>query len=177
MAKVHGAGIDTVEDSDATGAADSSVAEGGDAETPIGTARDIEDVGAAEHTDGVEHVELSPRIAGQANHVHTGASDNESRTQILQVTTSLRDDWLHWGDALQDMDLHTNAKYIERRRKPIPTNNRAKLFRDCMFAFDSYSILAPGYMQVHMSARRRKIVRFVVGRCERENEHEGQEKS
>ena len=31
--------------------------------------------------------------------------------QIFQLTISLRDDWLHRGDALQDMDLQTCGIY------------------------------------------------------------------
>lgn len=189
VAKVHGAGSNTDDGSDAAGAADRSDAEDDDAGTPIRTAQDIEDaaetggttrhtdVVAAEHTDSVEHADLGPHIADQSEHVKTGfvVSENESKAQIFQVTMSLRDDWLHRGDALQDMDLQTYAEYIERRRKPIRGDDCAKVLRDRIFAFDPHHKLAPGYMQMLLPANRRKIARFNMARSERDNVNEGEE--
>ena len=40
----------------------------------------------------------------------------------------MRDDWLHRGDALQDMDLLTYAEHIERRRKPIRGDDHANSY-------------------------------------------------
>ena len=41
------------------------------------------------------------------------------KAHIFQMTVSLCDDWLHRGDALQDMDLQTYVEHIERRPKAI----------------------------------------------------------
>ena len=38
--------------------------------------------------------------------------------QVFQMTISLRDNWLHRGDALQDMDIQTYAELMERVEKP-----------------------------------------------------------
>ena len=66
--------------------------------------------GASEHATG--------DAAGEA------ASAAQRPAQIFQVTISLRDDWLHRGDALQDMDLQTYAESIERQAKPICGQDR-----------------------------------------------------
>ena len=63
------------------------------------------DVGAAELTDGAEQPALDARIADEAEHVQTAASENKGKVQMFQVSIQLRDDWLHRGDAPQDMDL------------------------------------------------------------------------
>ena len=83
------------------------------------------------------------------------------------MTITLRDDWLHRGDALQDMDLQTYVERIERRRKPIRGDDCAKVPQNRIFAFDAHYKLAPGYMQVLLPASRRKIARFNMARCER----------
>ena len=104
-----------------------------------------------------------------------GASEDVSNAQIFKVGITLRDDWLHRGDALQDMDLQTYLEYIERRRKPIRGDNCAKVLRYRIFAFDPHYNLAAGYMQLLLPANRRKIARFNMARCERENVNEGEE--
>ena len=171
---------DTDDGSDVTGAAEDSGAEDGDADAATRTAQDVEDaehanVGGAEHTDGAEQTDLDARIADEAGRVQTAVSEQEGKAQIFQVTISLRDDWLHRGDALQDMDLQTYAEYIERRRKPIRGENCAKVLRDRIFAFDPHYKLAAGYMQLLLPANRRKIARFNMARCERENVNESEE--
>ena len=73
------------------------------------------------------------------------------------------------------MDLQTYAEYIERRRKPIRGDDRAKVLRERIFAFDPHYKLAAGYMQVLLPAIRRKIARFNMARCERENVNDVEE--
>ena len=152
----------------------------GDVDAAIRTAQDIEDaehadVGAAEHTDAAEQPALDARIADEAEHVQTVASENKGKVQMFQITISLRDDWLHRGDALQDMDLQTYLEYIERRCKPIRGDDHARVLRERIFAFDPHYKLAAGYMQVLLPANRRKIARFNMARCERENVNDGEE--
>ena len=87
-------------------------------------------VGAAEHGDVAEN-----------------ASDQDkSKAQIFHVTVSLRDDWLHRGDALQDMDLQTYAEYIERAAKPIRGADMQKMVKWQIFAFDAHYKLANGFI-------------------------------
>jgi len=73
------------------------------------------------------------------------------------------------------MDLQTYAEYIERRPKPIRGDDCAKVLRDRIFAFDPHYKLAAGHMQLLLPASRRKIARFNMARCEKENVNEGEE--
>ena len=72
------------------------------------------------------------------------------------------------------MDLQTYAEYIERRPKPI-RGQLANRGRDRLFAFDGHYRLAQNYMQLLVPASRRKIARFNMTRCEKENVNEGEE--
>ena len=73
------------------------------------------------------------------------------------------------------MDLQTYAGYIERRRTPIRGDDCAKVLRDRIFAVYPHYELAAGYMQLLLPATGRKIARFNLARCERENINEGAE--
>jgi len=91
VAEVRGAGDDTDDGSDATGAAEHSDAEDGDAGAANRAAQTVEDaaetggatehtdVGAAEHTGGVEQADLGADIAGPAEQVQTVASEVKAR--------------------------------------------------------------------------------------------------
>ena len=96
-----------------------------DAEIPSATEHcDGEDIDAnAEMIGSTEHPHVD--TAGASEHTETEqetikledeATDREDDTkpppQTFQLTTSLRDDWLHRGDALQDMDLQTYAESL-----------------------------------------------------------------
>ena len=72
-----------------------------------------------------------------------GAVDSKKALpQIFQLTISLRDDWLHRGDALQDMDLQTYAEFIVRQAKPIRGADMTKILAQPPFAFDAHYKLA-----------------------------------
>ena len=51
----------------------------------------------------------------------------------------------------------------------------AKGDSDLIFAFDDHYKLAPNYMQILLPASRRKIARFNMAKCEKENVNEGEE--
>ena len=64
--------------------------------------------------DSAEHQEHATKdttpLAGAAEHGHVAESatdQDKSKAQMFHIGVSLRDDWLHRGDALQDMDLQT----------------------------------------------------------------------
>ena len=95
--------------------------------------------------------------------------------QVFQVTISLLGDWLHRGDALQDMDLQTYAKHIQRQAKPMRGTDMQKMLAQPTFACDAYYKLAPGFMQVIQSGHRLSLARFNVPNCVRENVHECEE--
>ena len=111
---------------------------------------------------------------------HGGDEDDavdqkKANVQIFQITISLRDDWLHRGNALQDMDLQTYAEFIERQAKPIRGADMQKVLARPTFAFDAHYKLAPGFMQVLRPGHRRCLARFNVPNCLRENVNEGEE--
>ena len=111
---------------------------------------------------------------------HGGDEDDavdqkKANVQIFQITISLRDDWLHRGNALQDMDLQTYAEYIQRHAKPIRGADMKMLLKRPTFAFDAHYKLAPGFMQVLKPGHRRCLARFNVPNCLRENVNEGEE--
>ena len=111
---------------------------------------------------------------------HGGDEDDavdqkKANVQIFQITISLRDDWLHRGNALQDMDLQTYAEFIERQAKPIRGADMQKVLALPTFAFDAHYKLAPGFMQVLKPGHRRCLARFNVPNCLRENVNEGEE--
>ena len=66
--------------------------------------------------------------------------------QIFQLTISLRDDWLHRGDALQDMDLRTYAEFIVRQAKLIRGADMTKILAQPTFALDAHYKLEPEFM-------------------------------
>ena len=70
----------------------------------------------------------------------------KSGVQIFPLTISVRDDWLHRGEALQDMDLQTYVEWIEREPKPIRGAERCSRARP-IFAFDAHYKLAQAFMQ------------------------------
>ena len=124
--------------------------------------------------------------ASQAQNDDTGATEDggdedhamvqkKASVQVFQITISLRDDWLHRGDALQDMDIQTYAEHIERQAKPIRGTDMQKILAQPTFAFDAHYKLAPGFMQVIKAGQRRCLARFNVPNCIRENVTEGEE--
>ena len=86
--------------------------------------------GAAEHGD-----EREPTLAPQ-----------KPKVQMFQMTISLRDDWLHRGEALQDMDLHTYVEHIQRTEKPIAGTVLSE--HSQIFAFDAHYKLASRYQDI-----------------------------
>ena len=95
------------------------------------------------------------------------ADPKKAPPQIFQLTISLRDDWLHRGDALQDMDLQTYAEFIMREAKPIRGADMKKVLARPIFAFDAHYKLASGYMQVFRPSQRRWPVSTYQTACEK----------
>ena len=87
-------------------------------------------------------------------------------------TTGLRDDWLHRGCALADMDLYQYAIVIERVR--LPRRLAYAPNAGNMFAFDAHYRLANSYCQ-QMTARPRTVPRPVGAVCPRSDSHDGED--
>ena len=130
------------------------------------------DVGATEH--GQDSI-LMPELMERSVNEDDAVDPKKAPPQIFQLTISLRDDWLHRGDALQDMDLQTYAEFIMREAKPIRGADMKKILTQPIFAFDEHYKLASGFMQVFRPSQRRCLARFNVPNCLRENVNEGEE--
>ena len=134
--------------------------------------KESDDADESEHSDkddemantGDQDIDADAEIAGSTEHaqdsnsmadpMEQGVSEDDAvdqektAPQIFQLTISLRDDWLHRGDALQDMDLQTYAEFIQREAKPIRGAEMKKILARPIFAFDAHYKLASGFMQV-----------------------------
>ena len=65
--------------------------------------------------------------------------EQQKRVQIFRATISLRDNWLHRGDALQDMDLHTYAEYVYHIEKLAAGARPDQDRGEPLFAFDAFA--------------------------------------
>ena len=145
------------------------------ADTDDGTGDDAA-AGVAHEEDAVLQSASSLPSATEHGVVEDNPAEEKKATaQIFHITMSLRDDWLHRGDALQDMDLQTYAEYIERVAKPIRGADMRKMLKQRIFAFGAHYKLAQEFMQVLKPGHRRCIARFIVPNCMRENVNEGEE--
>ena len=96
--------------------------------------------------------------------------------QVFQMTISLRDNWLHRGDALQDMDIQTYADLMECVEKPASGSRLTNgILQQHFFPFDAHYKMNSGCIQVLRPAGQRRIARFSVPNCLRENVNEGEE--
>ena len=85
------------------------------------------------------------QAGGASEHTNAkGGAQNHKKpdVHIFQITISVRDDWLHRGDALQDMDLQTYAEYIQRQAKPIRGSELRQTLAWQIFAFDAHYKIA-----------------------------------
>ena len=87
-------------------------------------------------------------------------------------TTGLRDDWLHRGCALADMDLYQYSIVIERIRLPHRLARRSDAGN--VFAFDTHYRLANSYCQ-QFTARPRAVPRLIGSACPRSDANGGED--
>jgi hypothetical protein len=82
--------------------------------------KDTVPLGAAtEHTDYLEDCgdEAFPQVI-TATGSHITVANASGKTQMFTKSIAHRDDWLHRGEGLRDMDYYHYARYIERVEKP-----------------------------------------------------------
>ena len=120
---------------------------------------------ASETEDHDIDAEMASATEPQADAADYAPEKQATHAQVFQLTISLRDDWLHRGDALQDLDLQTYAEYIERQAKPIRGTDMQKALARPIFAFDAHYKLAQGFMQVLKPGHRRSLARFNAPNC------------
>ena len=135
--------------------------------TVSGAAEHIAEDGDADHN---EEDDDCAKVRCLTDHKHAGV-------QVFQITTSLRDDWLHRGPALYDMDLNTYASHVERTEKPMlhaATTSQPHGKSGLVVPFDAHYKLAGHYAQ-RVKRRSTAITRYVGPNCERETVNEGEE--
>jgi hypothetical protein len=111
---------------------------------------------SSESTDGVEALEKS-----------------EPTTELLipHISTSNRDDWLHRGPDLFDMNWFTYVKFFERVRRPKSVSRRMDGYK--FFPFEEHYALAARYCQ-KLRANPRVIPRTVGAQCVPDNVENGE---
>ena len=103
---------------------------------------------------------------GQAN------AERPSRLQTFTETTGLRDDWLHRGFALMDMDLYQYSIVIDRMRLRQELARRQDPGN--VFPFDAHYRLATTYCQ-QIAKWPRTVPRLVGAACPRIDINEGED--
>ena len=85
------------------------------------------------------------------------------KMQVFSETTGLRDDWLHRGLALADMELYQYSIVIERVRIPRVARSSG---HPLLFPFDNHYRLAGSYCQ-QIASSQRNVPRLVGAACPR----------
>ena len=102
--------------------------------------------------------------------------DERKKLHVFQVTVSVRDDWLHRGSWLHDMDLDTYVCVVERVEKPlrgVPLQSLRKQYGQ-VFPFERHYKLAGTYMQA-IRKKTDRVTRYVGPNCVRETVNGGEE--
>ena len=80
---------------------------------------------------------------------HEAVKNLPGKAQLFTKSTGLRDDWLHRGPQLQDMDYYHYARYIDRAEMPRGGNAASFQRRSGVyFVFDSHYAPSRHYVQV-----------------------------
>ena len=89
-------------------------------------------------------------------------SGQEQQIQVLQATTTNRDDWLHRGRHLLDVTWDCYVQNFERVRKPRDVSRRQDA--SSLFPFETHYVLYDGFCQ-RLRDNPRVIPRLVGAAC------------
>jgi len=124
------------------------------------TANDSEEDGEKAENNS-ENIDTSQLFDGGAPEpADKSAKEPPAKKQRLQqftAGTSVRDDWLHRGDALQDVDFYHYIEYIERQKKPLQNESKQGM---CIYFFDQHYPMAKSFVQ---TLRRKHVLPRIVG--------------
>ena len=101
-------------------------------------------------------------------------ADATGTKQMFTKSFGHRDDWLHRGIMLRDMDYYHYARYIDRIEKP--RSGTAQSFQKqngIYFLFDDHYVLATNFVQV--LRRQPKTVQNVGPQCKRSDVNGGED--
>ena len=103
-----------------------------------------------------------------------GAAFTDNKRQMFSNTYTHRDDWLHRGQTLSDMDYYHYARYIERAELPRKGSPEAFLNKVGVYHhFAGHYALASTHVQV--LRRTPKTVQNVGPQCKRSSANKGED--
>ena len=103
-----------------------------------------------------------------------GPALTDDKQQVFSQTQTHRDDWLHRGQTLGDMDDYHYARYIERAELPRKGGPEAFLNKVGVYHhFASHYALASTH--VHVLRRTQKTVQSVGPQCKRSSANKGED--
>ena len=139
---------------------------------------------ATEHSedgDATEHAEHSEDDCDEvlppamtSTDAATSVADASGKTQMFTKSVAHRDDWLHRGSTLRDMDYYHYSRYIERVE--MPRSGSAQSFQTrhgVYFVFDAHYALAKTYVQILL--KHPKTVQNVGPQCKRSDVNAGED--
>ena len=98
----------------------------------------------------------------------------KGKTILFTKSSSHRDDWLHRGASLQDMDYYHYSRYVERVEKPRRGNAAGFHKRRGVYhLFDSHYAMSRNYVQVLY--RNPRTVQNVGSQCQRSDVNQGED--
>lgn len=109
-----------------------------------------------------------------ADDTHGITPTKKGKTILFTKSTSHRDDWLHRGAGLQDLDYYHYSRYVERVEKPRRGNAAGFHKRRGVYhLFDSHYAMSRNYVQVLY--RHPKTVQNVGSQCQRSDVNQGED--
>jgi hypothetical protein len=128
-----------------------------------------------------EHADYSPDDCDEAlppditsNDAAATVADASGKKQMFTKSLAHRDDWLHRGIMLRDMDYYHYSRYIERVE--MPRSGSAQSFQKqqgVYYLFDAHYPLAKTYVQILL--KHAKTVQNVGPQCKRSDVNGGED--
>ena len=132
---------------------------------------------ATNHADDDEQHDPKPTCPNETHdtnatkHAKDGVTNASARSITFSKTFTPRDDWLHRGNRLQDLDLHHYVRYITRMEKPRQgTVEKFQSQHGVAFLFDSHYPISKNYVQI--LNKQAKTVQNVGSQCLLSKEHQ-----
>ena len=115
---------------------------------------------------------LPPGIT--SNDAAATVADATGKNKMFTTSLAHRDDWLHRGIMLRDMDYYHYSRYVERVE--MPRSGSAQSFQKqhgVYYLFDTHYPLAKNYVQILV--KRAKTVQNVGPQCKRSDVNGGED--
>ena len=109
-----------------------------------------------------------------SNEAAATVADATGKKQMFTMSLAHRDDWLHRGIMLRDMDYYHYSRYVERVE--MPRAGSAQSFQKhhgVYYLFDTHYTLAKSYVQILLKDA--KTVQNVGPQCKRSDVNGGED--